>query len=151
MEDDMLFRTAALTLTLTTAFGLAACGAARHDDDASAVRAVTVGYLQDLVAGDSARACGRLTDAARHTVTVSTGYSCEDAVRQVHDLATPEQRFAVAGVKVNRVTFADDHRKAIVADEDVTVPSSFERIDNGRPTVLLKQRDGHWLIQDLGA
>jgi hypothetical protein len=151
-EDDMLFRTAASALILTTSLGLAACGAAdRQDHDADDVRATTVAYFHELLGTDPTAACARLTADARREITARTEYSCEAAVRLFHDLATPAQRAAATGIRIHRITFADDHRKAIIADEDVTLPADLEKDSNGRPTVLVKQRDGRWLIQDLGS
>jgi hypothetical protein len=149
-EDDMLRLAATTTaITVTAALAITACGSGHSDADD--VRATTLAYYHALLGPNPIKACALLTPHGREQIESPAAVSCEAASRLFPDLTSPRQRAAVDRIQVHAVTFADDHTRAIIADEDVTLPPVLGRNDNGRPTILVKQRDGRWLIEDLGS
>jgi hypothetical protein len=148
MEDDML-KTVATALTLTAALGLSACGGHSDADD---VRHTVQDWLHASGAGDGKRACALLTERARRQLADEQilPVRCELTIASVAETISAAERRALHRVRVRRVTFADDHRKAIIADRDVAVPDGLHKASNERPTVLVKGRDGSWKLEDLG-
>jgi hypothetical protein len=147
-EDDMN-KTALAALTIIATIGLGACGG---HSDAEDVRHAVHDLFRAAGSGDGKRACAMLTAAARRQLADQQPIkrSCEETMALAGRLVTPAERDALDRVEARRIVFADDHTKAIIEDGDVTVPEGVTRVDNGRPTILVRAAGGAWKIADLG-
>ena len=147
-EDDMK-KTALAALSITATIGLGACGS---HSDAEDVRHVVHDIFRAASAGDGKRACAMLTSAARRQLADQQPIPlpCEETIAAVGRTVTPTERRSLDRVRARRIVFANDHTKAIIEDGDVNVPEGVTRVDNGRPTILVRTAGGAWKIADLG-
>jgi hypothetical protein len=154
-EDPTMRKPAALALAATTAatasLALQACGTT---SDADHVRATVNGWMTDIRDGRSTDACRLLTPTGRKAFVdrniLLASSTCESLVQRASATLTAAQRDALDDIAVHRIVFADNHTKAIIYDDDVTLPNAIDADGNARPTILRKDADGAWKIEDLG-
>ena len=147
-----LFRHYIIGPILIGAVGLVVMASCGSTSDADRVRAVVHDHNMGWAKADPTVCSRYLTPAARNRLraenVLADPETCEQLIAKV--VTTPEERRAIDRLRIKRVTFADDHTRAIVRDEDVEVSDPLLPDTDDRPVVLLKDRDGHWRIDDLG-
>ncbi len=132
----------------------AACGG--DDTEEAKVEAVVKDFLSDAADGKGDEACSALTgDAVRYVSTIGifaqTSASCPDAVNALSGRFSAEEKEALKGAEIRRVSVSGD--RATIAREDVRIDypgqSHLFPSPTNSPILLIKIEDS-WKIESLG-
>ncbi|CAB4943763.1 unannotated protein [freshwater metagenome] len=135
-----------LTLLLTLALPLAACGGGGSSKEATPKDQVTADWRKAadaVVAGDAEALCVRVADDAKAVIKKETGLECADAIKVVFARTQKADRESLKGVKITAVTVNPDGKTANVK---YTVTSALKALGFDGSSDMIKTGDG-WLLQ----
>lgn len=136
-------------IAVAAGIAVAGCGAANTDGaTATRVKQTVQAALSDLAAGDGHAFCALATPAERARLAAEfASRSCPAAMHGVGADLSPAHRTALRHAQVRTVTI--DGGTATVSAAAITTTSGSASgflSDDGKPTTLVRRRDGSWMI-----
>ncbi|HEY5429650.1 MAG TPA: hypothetical protein VIK04_11080 [Solirubrobacteraceae bacterium] len=141
-----------LPVALVASLGVIATGCGGSGDARATavaqIKRTVATALADLAHGDGRAFCALATRAGQAKLAGTLhGYTCPTLVELVAGHLSPATRAGLAHAEVARLTI--DGSKATVRAADITATEGTLKgflDDGGKPTTLIRQRDGRWKI-----